>query len=331
MIPLRSPFFIMPNTYFPIIVNNTSSFQTFGFDVGWFGTYKQNYDTIKNIHTFVHYPIIWDYFQPTNSNEFIVDPRVEEDLNLMVSNQCVPILNLKMTPAWARPIGSNLTDPPENPNTFADFAVKLARRFPAVKHFEIGNEIDSDGGIHPHLGAWGKPDEPYYGGSRYAKIINPIYDAIKAENLINKVWFGGLMAASEPMRQYLEGAIIAGARFDVVSYHVYQRYPTAHVTDVKERTEFLKNILRIYKRDAQLFLSETSLLCEQDYPPAFDKGNSFFAYQAAYAYNVKKYIEDEKLLGCTWYALKAGWMNSDLLYSDNTSRPALKILNIIPR
>jgi len=128
------------------------------------------------------------------------------------------------TPQWARPPGTSEHSPPTDPSTFATFARAAVERYAlrGIKTWQVWNE--------PNLTFFWEPaPDP----ARYAALLGPTYDAIKAADPSSTVIMGGLAPAEQQPRQeamqplpFLEGVYAAGGggKFDALGYHPYT-YP----------------------------------------------------------------------------------------------------------
>lgn len=133
------------------------------------------------------------------------------------------IARLGLTPGWARPTGTTLTNLPDEAfSDFADYAAAFAARYaPDIRHIIIWNE--------PNLSAeWGfQPAEP----DRYARLLKETYARVKDANPATVVLAGALAPTLENAGSgvglneldFLTALyrLGAGAHFDALAVHTY--------------------------------------------------------------------------------------------------------------
>jgi hypothetical protein len=171
----------------------------------------------------------WDLVEPERASsddwtkaDQIVDQARAAGLSL--------ILDINGTPKWARKAGTGTATFPEDLQTYADFAEKVATRYRGkVGAYELGNEPN-------HLKSFATPD-----ASKYAQVLKLSYPLIKAADPAAKVLTGGLggtraKKGNIPGDVFLADLYKAGAKpyFDGVSYHPYT-YPLLPSEDTGSR------------------------------------------------------------------------------------------------
>lgn len=128
------------------------------------------------------------------------------------------------TPAWARPTGSSWATPPDDPQTYAEFAARVAKRYKNTNldALEVWNE--------PNLKAsWSTGPQP----ARYAALLRSTFVAVKRVAPKTLILAGGLAGGPDKadgsemsMYRFLETLYYLGAAgsFDAVAVHPYS-YP----------------------------------------------------------------------------------------------------------
>lgn len=229
----------------------------------------------------------------------------------IIATGAEPIVILKMAPEWARTRDKRTCGriDPDKIAAFAAFARAAAARYTRVNYWEIWNEEDTPVGYEDSFGCWGDPSDAYYGGGYYASVIVPVYNAIKAQDASNQVVFGGLMMnMGSGMWKYFEGAVRAGARFDVVSFHFYAWFATGITVPTLQLAE-LNRVMTVYNYKKPVILTEVSLLYGDSSNPAVRE-----KLQADYVFRINDWAKQNKLMGWLWYTLgDSGWNHSGLM------------------
>ena len=123
------------------------------------------------------------------------------------------LVTLYRTPVWAS--GSRIPRAvPRSKNSLPAFAVAVAKRYPWVRLWEIWNE--------PNLRTFLTPNSPKLYVQR---LLNPTYDALVAQNPLNRVAGGATSPRStktglSPVK-FMRGMKQAHARLDAYSHHPY--------------------------------------------------------------------------------------------------------------
>jgi hypothetical protein len=123
------------------------------------------------------------------------------------------LLTLYRVPAWANGRRSS-SGVPSSKHSLAAFAVAVAKRYPWVRLWEVWNE--------PNLRTFLNPNSPRLYVQR---LLNPTYDALVAQNPLNRVAGGATSPRStrtglSPVR-FMRGMKQAHARLDAYSHHPY--------------------------------------------------------------------------------------------------------------
>jgi len=123
------------------------------------------------------------------------------------------LLTLYRVPGWANG-GRGSSGVPSSRNSLAAFAVAVATRYPWVRLWEVWNE--------PNLRTFLNPNSPRL---YVRRLLNPTYDALVAQNPLNRVAGGATSPRStrtglSPVR-FMRGMKQAHARLDAYSHHPY--------------------------------------------------------------------------------------------------------------
>ena len=176
----------------------------------------------------------------------------EQQILSLASQNLVPIVIVRSTPAWAQGESGSFCGPIRSDalDNFALFLNELVARYSAppfnIKYWELGNEPDVDPRLVPPeqaFGCWGDEDDAFYGGAGYAEMLRAAYPAIKAADPEAQVLIGGLLLDCDPVNppetspgsgvpknctpsKFLEGILSSGGGdfFDGVSFHAYDLY-----------------------------------------------------------------------------------------------------------
>jgi hypothetical protein len=105
----------------------------------------------------------------------------------------------------------------ESYERFAQFMEFAARRWPAVRYWELWNEMDV--GCTDLFGAGGEGLAPFERGRRYARMLQHAYPALKRGNPKAWVLLGGVATVGE----FIRGVYEEGGRdfFDFMNIHTY--------------------------------------------------------------------------------------------------------------
>ncbi len=268
-----------------------------------------------------------------------------------------PILIVSGTPSWAQAVPEQTCGPilSEKLPAFASFMGELADRYAGqVQFWELYPIPDVDRNTpEAGPGCWGNPDDPFYGGGEYARMLAEVTPVIKSTNPNAQVLLGSLMLDCAPdspppgrdcsSSRFLEGVLQAGGDpyFDAVAFQAADGFAildfpwgTAYQYSepnwhsgwlntgpvVMTKANFIRGILEEYGvTDKRLVNTRAAILCYacQNFPPFFvDKeGYIVQAYAAALGAGV-----DVNL----WSSL-FGEQNSGLLNVNYLPQPAYSV------
>jgi polysaccharide biosynthesis protein PslG len=157
------------------------------------------------------FPDVYDQWQLANLDNAVDRSRAAgANVILMVYN----------APSWAS--GSDASNVPRDPATFARFVGVLARRYMGrVAAYEIWNEEN-------YRRFWSTGPDP----EAYARLLRSSYVSIKAVDPSAKIVFGGLSTADY---RFVEAAYDAGAKgsFDVMAVHPYTYCGTSGPSEIR--------------------------------------------------------------------------------------------------
>lgn len=169
---------------------------------------------------------------------------------------------LGMGNAWADKEGSN-SYPPDNPQTFADYAYHVAQHFKGrVERYEIWNEENS-------LRFW----PPYADPPAYGALLQAAYKAIKSADPYAQVAFGGVFmwdfyglipSGDQFLDQVLTLYPDMSQYMDAVAFHPYMNYPPSVAPDYSSTTQQsfdqmcndVKAVLKKHKISKPLWITE---------------------------------------------------------------------------
>jgi len=116
--------------------------------------------------------------------------------------------NLVYPPRWAVNRVNGYGGNPADYHDYADFAARMAKRYPKVQHWSLWNEPDAES-------HWEG------GGAEYAKMLKTVTPAIKAANPQAKVLPGGVTGSRALSERFMRELNEAGGRpyFDIYEYH----------------------------------------------------------------------------------------------------------------
>jgi hypothetical protein len=192
------------------------------------------------------------------------------------------ILIVRGSPDWAvEPYDADCAPiNPEHYTAFAEFMAAAVARYSVppfnVRYWEIGNEPDAP--LFPHdypFGCWGQPDQPYFGGQAYGRMLQIVYSTMKAANPDTQILNGGLLldhpyqeGQAPHIGRFFEGMLVSGAgnSFDILSFHTYNYFAAPnqplHGSAEDWRVDYLRTLLERYDiAEKPMIRSETGLLC----------------------------------------------------------------------
>lgn len=168
--------------------------------------------------------------------------------------------------------------------------------YPAVRHWQVCNEVDSTGGMLDVFGLWG----PRYAG-RYARLVQAVREQAGTRRLSM-----GLMMADEG-EQFCEAFRQAGGVVDQVNLHFYGYW--WEDGDLQDQGWYergkLETKIRALQAFGEVWLTEYNLLAEVATP----------LYERAKCVFIQRATHDALALGCraaTVYALRSGWRGANV-------------------
>jgi hypothetical protein len=278
------------NLFLPLINSANSQTHIFGVEMTWLDS-GHGLELLRSTGTkwVRRNGLFWREVEPEKNQGYVWDsPRTKalEKEFIRASELGINIiLIIHRSPLWAvNPYNSSCAPiNEENIDPFARFLAAAVRRysFPPynIKYWEIGNE--PDGMLSEEelpYGCWGDPNDPYFGGEAYGRMLMRVSEAMKRENPDIKILNGGF-ALGQPYEpdtphtiegRFFEGVLRAGAgeSFDIVSFHTYYHFsptsvkPLTHKKDWK--VDYIQQALQRYKvKSKPLIRTESALLCNE--------------------------------------------------------------------
>jgi hypothetical protein len=178
------------------------------------GRLRDRLDTLDKLGVdVVRFSVRWNEVEPRQGR--FNWPRTDQVLRGLQTRGILPLVTLVGVPGWANGGRPPQYVPPRG-KEFADFATKMARRYPFVRYWTIWNE--------PNLRRWLEPNLP---GTYVRRLLNPAYKAIHAANRRAKV-AGGVTGpranvGGVPPVEWLRGMRAAGAKLDAYAHHPHPR------------------------------------------------------------------------------------------------------------
>jgi len=218
-------------------------------------------------------------------------------------------LTIITTPEWARRYPEVRCSPPapEYMVNYVAFIIAVIERYspdaielgnePEVPHYLIGDRLDH------WIGCWG-PD-----GFEYAEMLKLVYPVVKTIYPDVTIVAGSLML-DDTQQNFWPQALEAGASgfYDVLSYHAYTDYPINDFEIISRKAEFLRSI----GETAPLWLTETSLLCRDEYVACENESKT---QQADFIRYIMDRREKSDFDLAFWFTLANNhWNNSDLVH-----------------
>ena len=255
-----------------------------------------------------------------------------DELDEIINLNYTPIVIVRGTPSWAQ-IPNSSTCGPIKADKFDDFGNfiqdvmdKLDDEGKHVQYWEIWNEPDVSQDQVPadyaFQGCWGDPDDEYYGGRYYSKMLSVVYQMMKDKDPSVQVLVGGLNLACMPgsdspcteedqlPAKFFEGILNdgLGSNFDGVSYHAYDGYGGEYGKygnmwwnsywnttgpSLIAKASYLRMLMQYYGVQYKYLMStETALICDFDYckdSQEFEATKANYladAYASAVAYGI---------------------------------------------
>lgn len=173
--------------------------------------------------------IRWDLVEPDSAGSDDWE-KADEIVKQSRAHGLDIVLDINGTPKWARNPAAGTAEFPQDLQTYATFAGKVAGRYKGkVQAYELGNEPN-------HVKSFAHPD-----AAQYAQVLKLSYPIVKAADAEARVLTGGLGGNKDkngniPGDVFLADLYKAGAKgfFDGVSYHPYT-YPLLPSADKGDR------------------------------------------------------------------------------------------------
>jgi hypothetical protein len=346
-----APSAAVPRSYIPVLQNRWPLNTVFGVETG--NLASQAAPIANAGPTWVRRnALLWKDIEPTQgARNWSAASAMEADMVAAANNNIRLILIVHGTPSWAQQIPNAFCGAirADKINAFAAFVRDAVARYSKppynVKYWEIWNEPDlGQPGVPPTspiiqpYGCWGNPNDPYYGGSYFASVLQAVTPQIKAVDPSSRVLVGGLLLDCNPSRppagdsclrgKYLEGILRQGGApyFDGISFHAYDFFDieanalgkyssgnwfstsSANGPVLIAKVQFIKNLLNQFGVTGKLLMNtEVGLLCYlcSVAPSQFEQSKAIYvaeAYSAAIA---------EGLAANVWYSYE-GWFGTTL-------------------
>ncbi len=324
--------------------------------------------------------ISWKDIEPvrTNPPTYHWENVNEANIQGLAASGIKTIALVKYAPTWAQkysgvscgPIVESALD------EYAQFMTAVVQRYSQspynIHYWEMGNEPDvgllPDNQYGPSVfGCWGDPNDPYFGGGYYARMLETVTPVIKSADPTAQVIIGGLLMNCDPTTapppgtpdclssKFLEGILLNNGKqngadyFDIVSYHGYPQYNGNLLQDESfsnwgprggvsvGKANFIREVLAKYSVSKPIFHSEGALLCpESDAYKTWcnPTGNgpipAFFEAQADYV--VWLYVRDwaNGMWATSWYQFEGpGWRYSGMLDANQNPKPVYDALQFM--
>ena len=203
--------------------------------------------------------LIWSDVEPTEGERnWPALASLEVEMKNASASGLKLIMIVRSAPTWAQLISGVFCGPvrSDKVEAFGNFMFDVVKRYSVppynVKHWEIWNEPDVGYQIRTSnaeiFGCYGDTDPavPYYGGGRFAQLLQAAYPRVKQADPLSQVIVGGLLMDCRPISptegcaarnppsdprssQFLEGILKGGGGpfFDGVAFHAYDGYRSA--------------------------------------------------------------------------------------------------------
>lgn len=219
------------------------------------------------------------------------------------------ILTIRNAPNFYRKWSNYICSPPraEYYPKYVRFAQAVVDRYKPTA-IEIWNEPDVgrvDEDIW-YFGCWLE-----VGGGTYGEFVRYVYDRLDFRGMV----FGGafMLSSTEQKNFAIDAVTKAGDSVDGWSYHSYPYYGrnTNDFNQFVRKANFLRGVT-----NKPLYLSETSLLCKDEWKICDNKFESEKAQYFEYVYN------SQSVNYFTWFEVKNTWNNCSLIARNGDELPA---------
>jgi len=284
-----------------------------------------------------------------------------------------PVVVVQWVPAWVNggQPNRNCYLPTEQFDAYVTLVGNLVREFKSagipVRHWQIWNEPETSlqdlgaGCGTMGIGSFGDPEDAWYGGGRFARLLSKVYPAVKAADPEAKVLPGGwaMTCYDCPLAKFFEGMLRYdadgdgtpdGARFfDIYDYHAYAGwYGTRPATRdwsftgwnkyasgrgyFFDKLEFVRELLTRYgAEDKPIVLGEVALTCHNDAAgrrPCPDMGTDpqFTADQANMLVRTYTRAMHYGLRAVEWYSFGDGFFEeTELVDVDKATQKPVRL------
>lgn len=291
--------------------------------------------------------ISWRNLQP-NENDGV---KWNSDIDSLIRTMAARGVSINAVvfdfPEWAKTKPNECSAiKPSKYAAFTAFMVQVINRYKTpeynIHNWELGNEIDKDGG-DSNSGCWGNiSDTRFFGGQEYGKMLKAVVPTLRQQDSALKIWHAGLLLdnpnTTDPSKGkpelFLNGVLDAGGGpyFDVLPIHSYAYYGNErkdYDTDpsnpwsslggaVIGKVKYAKSTLDGYGQgDKPIFMNEVALLCYRT--ASYCKGtfdrldDKFYAVQATFVVRSYTRALSKGVVGLTWFCLTGSWQHSFLL------------------
>lgn len=298
----------------------------------------------------------WDKIEPVKLNPPEYDwSQVDEKSLIRLADSGIQLIaGILYTPDWAQKYPGIACGPIAQPelDRFADFMAALVSRYSqppfSIRYWEIGNEPDIDRTLvspRSGFGCWGEAEDPYYGGSYYAQVLQQTYPRVKKADPQAQLLPGGLLLNCDPTHppldatgqpgncttgRFLEGILQAGggAYMDGINFHAYDYYNNQlgqygnpnWYSDWQttgpvwiSKLSYLRNLLKeTGLQELPLYLTELAIICGRDGSEEYCQTQDMEQTKAIYAVQSLAIGKAENLETVIWFGIE-GWRASGML------------------
>jgi len=198
------------------------------------------------------------------------------------------------TPAWASNYASQVVATESFP-AFHNFFESVRNELPAVKRFQLYQEVDSIGGMPDYFGQWGVPHVEQYAG-----LLDYIADLTSDVTL----HMGLMMLANSWL---MELNMYGG--FEHIKVNNIHHYPKWYPDRGYDKAYHLNETKAKFDRAilyGDVWLTETCLLSETTATPEYEEA------KVDWTESVADYVSTLDIQVLMYYSYKSGWLNADM-------------------